>query len=84
MTRKTAEHTLHDYVQLVLEDYFEKLGDQKPSNIYAMTMAEVEKAILKTVLVRAQNNQSTASKYLGLNRSTLRKKLKEHDLYNDI
>ncbi len=84
MTRKTVEHTLHDHVQLVLEDYFEKLGDQEPSNIYAMTMREAEKAVLETVLKQAKNNQSTASKYLGLNRSTLRKKLKEHDLYNGI
>jgi Fis family transcriptional regulator len=84
MTRKTVEHTLHEYIQLAVENYFENLGDQTPSNIYAMTMTEVEKAMLQTVLHQAKNNQSLAAKYLGLNRSTLRKKLKEYDLYPNL
>jgi Fis family transcriptional regulator len=80
MTRKPLEHSLHEYVKLTLKDYFEHLDEEKPLNIYAMVISEVEKAIFKTVLKYAKNNQSKAAAYLGLSRSTLRKKLREYDL----
>ena len=83
MTGKMLEYTLHDYVQLVLKDYFEKLDNEKPAKIYAMVIAEVEKALFKSVLEYAKNNQSKAAKYLNVSRGTLRKKLKEYHLESD-
>jgi Fis family transcriptional regulator len=79
-----TKHTLPDCVQTALKAYFENLGDQKPSNIYTMVMSEAEKAVFKAVLHYAQNKQSMAAQYLGISRGTLRKKLREYDLYNDI
>jgi Fis family transcriptional regulator len=79
MTRKNADHTLHEYVCLMLEKYFEQLEDQKPKKVYTMVMNEVESALLKSMLGFTKNNQSKAAEFLGLSRSTLRKKLREHD-----
>ncbi|MCL4165133.1 UNVERIFIED_CONTAM: hypothetical protein GTU68_007432 [Idotea baltica] len=43
-------------------------------------MKEVEAPLLKVVMRETNQNQSTAAQVLGLNRGTLRKKLKEYDL----
>jgi Fis family transcriptional regulator len=43
-------------------------------------MTEVETPLLMAVLEYTKNNQSKAAEILGLNRGTLRKKLKQYDL----
>jgi Fis family transcriptional regulator len=63
-----------------LENYLTDLGDSEPNGMYDMLLAVVEKPLLEVVMQRADNNQSKAAQYLGLNRNTLRKKLLEHKL----
>jgi len=74
------EYTLHDYVKLVLNDHFQKLGENQPSKVYLMVITEVEKALFKSVLDYCENNQSKAAQILGISRGTLRHKLKEYGL----
>ena len=45
-----------------------------------MLVRLVEKPLLEVVMAQAQQNQSRAAEWLGLNRNTLRKKLVEHQL----
>jgi Fis family transcriptional regulator len=45
-----------------------------------MVMAEVEAPLLDVVMRHSRDNQSKASEILGINRGTLRKKLKQYDL----
>jgi Fis family transcriptional regulator len=45
-----------------------------------MLVKAVERPLLEVVMAQAQNNQSRAAQWLGLNRNTLRKKLLEHGL----
>ena len=45
-----------------------------------MVVRLVEKPLLEVVMSHADNNQSRAAEWLGLNRNTLRKKLVEHKL----
>jgi Fis family transcriptional regulator len=45
-----------------------------------MVVLAVEKPMLEVVMNQAQGNQTRAAQLLGLNRNTLRKKLKQHDL----
>jgi Fis family transcriptional regulator, factor for inversion stimulation protein len=45
-----------------------------------MVMNVVEKPLLQEIMARANNNQSLASQWLGINRNTLRKKLLQHQL----
>ncbi|MDB9805930.1 Fis family transcriptional regulator, partial [Porticoccaceae bacterium] len=47
---------------------------------YGIVMAEVEPPLLKAVMAYTRQNQSRAAETLGLNRGTLRKKLKQYDL----
>ncbi|MBW4049261.1 MAG: Fis family transcriptional regulator [Proteobacteria bacterium] len=63
-----------------LEAYFRDLNGTEPHGIHAMVMQTVEKPLLATVMRHAQDNQSLAADWLGINRNTLRKKLKDHKL----
>lgn len=63
-----------------LEAYFRDLNGTEPHGIHGMVMQTVEKPLLQTVMQRAGDNQSVAAQWLGINRNTLRKKLKDHKL----
>lgn len=75
-----SRESIQEVIQKGLEDYFQDLGEQQPSNIYNMMVQMVEKPILATVMQRASGNQSQAAEMLGINRNTLRKKLQQHGL----
>lgn len=52
-------------------------GGDIPLGVYDLIMAEVEKPLLEQVLKYTGGNQLRAAKILGLNRNTLRKKIRE-------
>jgi Fis family transcriptional regulator len=69
-----------DCVRSKLESYLRDLGHSEPNNMYDMLVSAVEKPLLEVVMQHADQNQSKAAQFLGLNRNTLRKKLLEHKL----
>lgn len=74
------ETQLAKCVRKAVEEYFRDLDGEPPRTMYDMVMDCVEKPLLEAVLRHAGGNQTQAAQYLGLNRSTLRKKLKQHDI----
>ena len=50
------------------------------SELYPMVLAEMEIPLLEKVLEYTRGNQTKAAELLGLNRGTLRKKLKQYGL----
>ena len=52
-----------------LENYFQDLQGVEPHNIYDMLIKSVESPLLEEVMRRANNNQSRAAQWLGLNRN---------------
>lgn len=72
---------LHSSVTTCLQLYLNKLGQNKPNNLYQMVISETEYALFKTVLEYAHGNQSKAAEYLGISRGTFRKKLKQCQLH---
>jgi len=72
--------TLRESVSFALNQYFENLEGQEPQEIYDMVMHEVEEPMLHAVMEFTRNNQSRAAAIMGLNRGTLRKKLKQFDM----
>ncbi|MCM5703341.1 DNA-binding transcriptional regulator Fis [Larsenimonas salina] len=75
-----TSQTLREAVETSMARYFEHLDGGNVTDLYAMVMAEVEAPLLQAVMVHTQGNQTVASQVLGLNRGTLRKKLKQYDL----
>ncbi|MCC6134049.1 MAG: DNA-binding transcriptional regulator Fis [Candidatus Contendobacter sp.] len=71
---------LRDQVQESLRIYFHNLGGQAPSNLYDLVLSEVEAPLLEVVMQFTGGNQTRAAAILGLNRGTLRKKLRQYGL----
>jgi Fis family transcriptional regulator len=63
-----------------LTRYFEQLDGEQASGIHKMVMNEVEPLVIKFILELANNNQSEASRILGVNRGTLKKKIEFYKL----
>lgn len=63
-----------------MQRYFGHLDGETVSDLYGMVLTEVEVPLLEAVMRYADGNQTRAADMLGLNRGTLRKKLKQYDL----
>ena len=75
-----GRNNIEQCVRESLQGYFRDLGGETPDGVYDMVVRLVEKPLLEVVMSHADNNQSRAAEWLGLNRNTLRKKLVEHKL----
>lgn len=76
----TTNQSLRDHVEQAIRNYFAHLDGESVSDVYNMVLAEVEAPLLEVVLEYSRGNQTRASEILGLNRGTLRKKLKEYGM----
>lgn len=74
------QQTIRDCVERAMRNYFNHLDGHDVSDVYQMVLAEVEIPLLEVVLEYTRNNQSRAAEVLGLNRGTLRKKLKQYNM----
>lgn len=63
-----------------LNRYFKDLNGHNPGDLYGLVLGEVEAPLFETVMEHTQGNQSRAAEILGINRATLRKKLKNYSL----
>jgi Fis family transcriptional regulator len=77
---KRLNGTLKNSTESALDKYFKTLNGTKPDNLYNLVIKEVEAPLLKKIMEYTENNQTQASKILGINRTTLRTKLKEYKL----
>lgn len=89
--RKAADRSREVVVQLrnrplrdltgdALRTYFRDLNGHQPNALYDLVLGEVEPPLFAAVLDYTRGNQSRAAEILGLNRATLRKKLKQYEL----
>ena len=79
---KEDRKSLKYQVGLALRRYFKELDGNKATNVFEMVIKEVEKPMLEEVMKFCNGNKSQASKILGINRVTLRSKLKQYDIKN--
>jgi Fis family transcriptional regulator len=71
---------LHASVKSALTRYFRDLDGHDANGIYDMVIGQVEHAMLESIMQYTRSNQTRAAEMLGINRSTLRKKLKLYGL----
>jgi Fis family transcriptional regulator len=67
-------------VRMAMENYFADLDGHDACNLYDLFIAQVEKPMLEVVLQQTRGNMTRASQMLGLNRATLRTRLKKYGL----
>jgi Fis family transcriptional regulator len=75
-----SSQSLRDSVAEAMQRYFADLDGQDTRDLYELVMAEVEPPLLSAAMNYTRQNQSRTAEILGLNRGTLRKKLKQYDL----
>ncbi len=73
-------HVSHAVKHSIRRYLFELEGTQ-PNNMYELVLRQIEQPLFEAILEHTKGNQSRASEMLGLNRGTLRKKLKSYDLH---
>ena len=71
---------LRDSTSEAIGHFLQTLDGEPCSELYDMVLHQVEEPLFKAVLNYTQHNQSHAAAMLGLNRGTLRKKLRQHGL----
>jgi Fis family transcriptional regulator len=79
-----ADHTepLSQCVRKALRYYLQHLGGYEVNDLHQMVIREVERPLVETALEYTQGNQTQAARLLGLSRSTLRKKMSQHEIGN--
>ena len=75
-----SKANLSNDIDILLDQYFTDLSGENPNGVYDMVIQSVEKPLLLYIMNLAEGNQSKAANILGLNRNTLRKKLKQHKI----
>ncbi len=79
---ESPEKCLSDSVQRAMEAYFEDLDGHQVSDLHALFLEEVEKPFFDVVMKHTHGNITHAAQMLGLNRVTLRNRLKKYGLDN--
>ena len=75
-----AQPALREYVAKAVRRYLHDLGDAEADDLYEIVLREIEMPLFTEVMRHCDGNQSRAAATLGINRATLRKKLREYGL----
>jgi Fis family transcriptional regulator len=79
-TKSIKPNPLRESANDSIQSFLNTLDGETCQDLYAMVIEQVEEPLLAAVMDYTRGNQSKASEMLGLNRGTLRKKLREHKL----
>lgn len=71
---------LRSLTEQALDSYFTSLNGHAPGHLYDLVLREVEEPLFRAVLDYSEGNQSRAADILGINRGTLRKKLRTYGI----
>lgn len=74
----TTVASLREAVDTFVRRYLDEMDGERGTDFYDLVLAEVEEPMLQAVMEYTRFNQTQAAQMLGLNRGTLRKKLRQH------
>jgi DNA-binding protein Fis len=71
------ELSIEGFIGKKLDHFFERLGSHDAQGLYETVIAQVERPMIEKTLAWADGNRIRAARVLGMNRNTLRKKIRE-------
>ncbi len=80
LSGRLDDYALETIVELKISRFLDRLGSYEPEELHNLIIGKVEKPLLAQVLRRTGGNQVHAARILGINRNTLRKKMKIYGL----
>jgi two-component system nitrogen regulation response regulator GlnG len=75
--------SLEEIIEKKMVECVRGLRGHASANLHSLMVGLVEKPLLRAVMRETKGNQVRAAQLLGINRNTLRKKLKEHGIDPD-
>ena len=75
-----VQQTLRESVKQSVSNYLATMSGEDIVDLYELVLSEVEAPLLNEIMTYTRGNQTRASTMLGLNRGTLRKKLKKYGM----
>ena len=81
--RQSGPPPLKDSAAEAIAHFLATLDGESCIDLYDMVLRQIEEPLLREVLDYTQHNQSHAATMLGLNRGTLRKKLRQYGLLSE-
>jgi two-component system nitrogen regulation response regulator GlnG len=78
-----VDASLEEILERKMQESVRSARGQAQANLHALMIGVVEKPLLRAVMRETRGNQVRAAQLLGINRNTLRKKLKEHGIDPD-
>ena len=78
--KKTAVSSLSKTIKNETLAYINKMNGQGVSNLHSLFITEVEKSLISAVLSHLGGNVTKTATYLGINRGTLIKRIKDYGI----
>ncbi len=75
-----TDASLEEIIEKKMHECVRGLRGHASANLHGLMVGLVEKPLLRAVMRETKGNQVRAAQLLGINRNTLRKKLKEHGI----
>ncbi|AHG59989.1 DNA-binding transcriptional regulator Fis [Buchnera aphidicola] len=77
---KIIKKPLRESVRQSLKHFLLNLNGKNIDNLYSLALSELEQPLLDMIMQHTRGNQTRAALMMGINRSTLRKKLKKYGM----
>ena len=74
---KYDELSIEQLIRLKLQEFLRQGGNSEPHDLYDQIIQRVERPLLELVIERANGNQLKAASMLGINRNTLRTRIRD-------
>ncbi len=71
------ELSIESFIGKKLDHFFERLGSHDAQGLYEIVVQQVERPMIERALDWAKGNQLKAARVLGINRNTLRTKMRQ-------
>ena len=77
---QTKASPLRTQAKIAIKNYLSQLNGNDVDDMYDLVLSEIEAPMLEEVMQYTRGNQTRAANLLGINRGTLRKKLKKYGM----